>query len=82
MKNPPASSSRDLFLMKEMDKYNFKTQGEKQIFLSDLKPGNSFLLAGRKFKKNETRRTRILCEELGSGKKFLISRLAKVKPLD
>jgi hypothetical protein len=82
MKNPPASSSRDLFLMKEMDKYNVKNQDEGQIFLSDLKPGNSFLLEGRKFTKRETRRTRILCEELGSGKKFLVSSLAKVKPLD
>lgn len=82
MRNPSASSSRDLFLMKEMSKYDilngFKSE---QIFLSDLLPGKEFLLSGRKFKKGVTRRTRILCEEVDSGKKFLVSRLAKVQPI-
>jgi hypothetical protein len=82
MKNPSASSARDLFLMKEMSKYDKKEGESQELFLSDLLPGNSFLLAGRQFTKGETRRTRILCEEIGSGKKFLVSRLAKVKPLD
>lgn len=82
MKNPAASSSRDLFLMKEMSKYDLPTtQNSEQVFLSDLLPGKEFLLSGRKFKKGITRRTRILCEEVDSGRKFLVSRLAKVKPL-
>ena len=82
MKNPSASPSRDLFLMKEMSKYDIPTdQSSEQIFLSDLLPGKEFLLSGRTFKKGITRRTRILCEEVDSGKKFLVSRLAKVKPL-
>jgi hypothetical protein len=82
MQNTSASSSRDLFLMKEMSKYDilngFKSE---QIFLSDLLPGKEFLFSGRKFKKGVTRRTRILCEEVDSGKKFLVSRLAKVQPI-
>lgn len=82
MKNPAASSSRDLFLMKEMSKYDrLPDPGSIDIFLSDLTPGSQFLLSGRKFLKGETRRTRVLCEEIDSGKKFLVSRLAKVKPL-
>ncbi len=82
MANPSASSSRDLFLMKEMGKYDTpsgKLDGE--IFLSDLTPGTDFLLSGRKFRKGETRRTRVLCEEVDSGRKYLVSRLAKVKPV-
>lgn len=82
MRNPSASSARDLFLMKEMSKYDTKNPHSKEVFLSDLSPGNTFLLSGRKFRKGETRRTRILCEEVGSGKKFLVSRLAKVQPSD
>ncbi|HSF52455.1 MAG TPA: SprT-like domain-containing protein [Algoriphagus sp.] len=82
MQNPSASSARDLFLMKEMSKYDLITETkEEEIFLSDLMPGREFILSGRKFQKGETRRTRVLCEEVGSGKKYLVSRLAKVKPL-
>lgn len=82
MQNPSASSSRDLFLRKEMSKYDkFIESLEGEIFLSDLMPGKQFILSGRKFKKGETRRTRVMCEEVDSGKKFLVSNLAKVKPL-
>jgi hypothetical protein len=82
MRSPAASSSRDLFLMKEMSKYDFRSESvSDQVFLSDLLPGKEFLLSGRKFKKGETKRTRVLCEEVDSGRKFLVSRLAKVKPV-
>lgn len=82
MQNPSASSARDLFLMKEMSKYDVKSETiSDHIFLSDLLPGREFLLSGRKFKKGETKRTRVLCEEVDSGRKFLVSRLAKVKPV-
>jgi hypothetical protein len=79
MLNPKASSSGDLFLMKEMSKYDLTSQENKFIFLSDLKLGIKFLLAGREFEKGETRRTRVLCIEVISGKKFLITQLAKVE---
>jgi hypothetical protein len=79
MRNPSASSARDLFLMKEMSKYDKNPGFIKDTFLSDLAPGSIFLVSGREFKKGETKRTRVLCEEISSGKKFLISRLAKVK---
>ena len=83
MRNPSASSARDLFLMKEMSKYDSGNSAtETTFFLADLAPQTHFELAGRKFKKGETRRTRILCEELTTGKKFLVSRLAKVIRLD
>lgn len=82
MKNPAASSTRDLFLMKELSKYDTNLTPEMPNFLADLAPQATFLLAGRTFKKGETRRTRILCEEVATGKKFLVSRLAKVTRLD
>jgi hypothetical protein len=78
MRNPKASSSGDLFLMKEMSKYDLPNHESKSVFLSDLKPGNKFLLAGREFEKGETRRTRVLCMEVKSGRTFLIAQLAKV----
>lgn len=82
MRNPAASSSRDLFLMKEMSKYDIPSESvSDHVFLSDLLPGKEFLLSGRKFKKGQTKRTRVLCEEVDSGRKFLVSRLAKVKPV-
>jgi len=78
MRNPSASSARDLFLMKEMSKYDFKKSDSKDSFLSDLPPGSVFQISGKKFKKGETRRTRVICEEIDTGKKYLISRLARV----
>ncbi|MEP0711504.1 SprT-like domain-containing protein [Algoriphagus sp.] len=79
MRNPKASSSADLFLMKELSKYDKNNSFEHVIFLSDIKVGKRFLLAGREFEKGETRRTQVLCEEVTSGSKYLISQLAKVK---
>ncbi|WP_332912411.1 hypothetical protein [Algoriphagus boritolerans] len=65
-----------------MSKYDIRNDSiVDQVFLSDLLPGKEFLLSGRKFKKGETKRTRVLCEDVNSGKKYLISRLAKVKPV-
>lgn len=78
MRNPSASSAKDLFLMKEMGKYDTNQATTTGSFLADLAPGSIFIVSGRKFKKGETRRTRVLCEEIATGKKFLISRLAKV----
>ncbi len=82
MRNPKASSSSDLFLTKEISKYDDKSTNQEIVFLSDIKPGIRFLLGGREFEKGETRRTRVLCQEVKTGKKYLIAQLAKVKPID
>jgi hypothetical protein len=68
--------------MKEMSKYDEATPHRTTFFLADLAPQTNFELAGRRFRKGETRRTRILCEELETGKKYLVSRLARVTKLD
>jgi hypothetical protein len=81
LKNPKASSSSDLFLVKEMSKYDQRLENQQDTFLSDLIPGKRFLLSGREFEKGETRRTRVVCLEIKTGRKFLVAQLAKVIPL-
>lgn len=79
MVNPKASSGADLFLNREVRKYD-KGNGESHtVYLNDLKIGEEFLLKGRKFKKENTRRTRVLCLEMDSGKKYLISAHAEIQ---
>lgn len=78
MLNPKASTGADLFLAREVRKYDHQENGKKIIYLSDIKPGTDFSLKGRQFKKEATRKTRILCLELHTGKKYLISGNAEV----
>lgn len=78
MANPKASTGADLFLVREVRKYDHQETGKKIIYLSEVKTGSDFLLKGRQFKKETTRRTRILCLELDTGKKYLISGNAQV----
>ncbi|MDN3205220.1 SprT-like domain-containing protein [Algoriphagus sediminis] len=79
MQNPKASSAGDIWLMKEMAKYDVDRDVEKS-FLADLPLGSSFELSGRRFRKESVRRTRALCLELSSRRKFYVNLLAKVKP--
>lgn len=76
--NPKASTGADLFLNKEVKKYNQKTEGNQGVLLCDLRLGDMFLLKGRRFQKEATRRTRVLCLEVTSGKKYLISAHAEI----
>ena len=77
MANPKASSGADLFLGRVLREYDNPVSGE--LLLADLPIGEVFVLQGRKFKKESTRRTRVLCAEIASGRKFLISAHAEVK---
>ncbi len=79
MQNPKASSAGDLWLMKEMGKYDEVKESE-ECFLADLPLGSSFELSGRMFRKESVKRTRALCLELSSKRKFYVNLLAKVKP--
>jgi hypothetical protein len=47
--------------------------------LVDLSKGEIFELQGRKFQKEHIRRTRVLCAEINTGRKYLISAHAEVK---
>ncbi len=78
--NPPASTVRDAALMKGLQLFD-KEQliPEKMLHLEDLKSGESFLFMNRIFTKLETRRTRIMCLEKLSNRKFTIPKQAVVE---
>ena len=78
MHNPKASSGADLFLMKELRKYDTQDPDRLKTLLSDVKLGEKFELKHRVFQKLESRRTRVLCMEVATGKRFLISNHAAV----
>lgn len=80
LKNPPASSSSDEKLVKELKKYD---EDSDTIYLSDLEEGVSFSLNGsRTFTKGLKRRTRYLCREISSSKEYLIHGIAEVRIVD
>lgn len=76
IKNPKASSCNDHELSMAIRKYDSDTEG---LFLNDIPEGTTFVFAKRKFKKNELRRTRFVCEEIPTGRKYLISKSAQIK---
>ena len=82
MNNPKASTGSDLFLMKELRKYDKNTCIYEEPVLGDLSINAHFLLRKRQFKKLRTQRTRVLCQELATGRNYLISAHAVVKEID
>ena len=76
--NPKASSCSDVDLLKALRGQN--TEGELR-FLGELPEGITFQFNNRIFVREHKKRTRILCLEPASGKKFLISEAATVKPV-
>ena len=79
MTNPKASTGADYFLMKELNKYNTPGNRLQGVLLGDLKIGAKFELKSRIFLKLEVRRTRVLCREVATGKRYLISSHAEVE---
>ena len=79
MRNPKASSQSDPVLFKILRKYDQDFDPDQSdTCLEDLTEGESFVLNGRRYTKLKIRRTRSLCIEEKSGRKYLISELAKV----
>jgi SprT protein len=79
MQNPKASTYADARLVKALQAYDVSAEG---ILLQELEIGASFLLKKRAFKKGELRRTRVLCEDLSTGRKYLIPKIALVTLLE
>lgn len=77
MQNPKASTGSDHKLAKVLRSYD-KDKDDTLIFLMDIAPEMEFTLQKRHFIKKETRRTRIVCEEISTGRRFLISGRAEV----
>jgi SprT protein len=78
MKDPKASSCNDHSLMRVLKEYDKL----ESTFLGDLQKGQVFKLGTRAFKKEDLRRTRFVCQEVSTGRKYLISKSAVVNPSD
>lgn len=74
--NPKASSCADHDLLKALRSFD---QNHHLIPLADVPLGTKFILAGRVFNKGELRRTRFLCLEIKSNRRFVISAMALVE---
>lgn len=74
--NPKAASCSDPALMMALSKYDEHKSG---ILLAELVVGEEFLLESRHFKKEGRKRTRSICLEMKTGRKYLISEVARVE---
>ncbi len=79
MKNPKASSYADQNLMMALRNYDLNKINRP--VLGDLEIGDTFKINNRVFKKGETKRTRVLCQEVKSRRKYLIPKIAEVECL-
>lgn len=76
MVNPPASSARDINLVKALKKYD---PISNTVHLSELPIGSIFTINKNKtFIKGNKQRTRYLCKEIKSNKQYLIHEVAEV----
>jgi SprT protein len=75
MHNPAASSCHSLPLASALHKYSHP---EGKIMLSELPAGAGFLLGNRHFLRREKRRTRYLCEEVSTRRRYVIAATALV----
>lgn len=74
-KNPKASSCSDPILYQILKQ--FDTPSDK-VLLKDLSIGSAFIFNKSRFIKLEKKRTRSVCKEIESGRKYMISDLAEV----
>ncbi len=79
MKNPKASSANDQDLYQSLRRYD---DGAQQTLLKDIEEGGFFLFRKKQYRKITKRRTRSLCEQLGTGRRYLISEIAEVDKLE
>ena len=80
MKNPKASSQSDAKLSRLLRQYD-SHQNITDVYLEDLNEGEAFDLNGRSYTKIKKRRTRSLCKDNLTGKKYLVSESAPVKKI-
>lgn len=78
MRNPKASSCSDHSLTLALSQYDSKPSNT----LHQLAMGDLFKLGKKTFKKETLRRTRYVCLEVKTGRKYLISKTAQIEPLE
>jgi hypothetical protein len=77
MKNPPASSARDVSLISELKKYDAPSN---LLTLNEIESGATFTLNQKRiFVKGVKRRTRFICKEISTKKEYLIHGVAEVE---
>ena len=79
LNNIKASSCSDIHLSRVLMKYDENPNNE--ITLEKINKNSTFVLNGKTFLKGELRRTRYLCLEKKSNKKYLINRLIRVNEI-
>ncbi len=78
-KNPKAASCSDPILYNILRQYDVPTD---QIPLSKIEVGQVFDFQGKQFLKLEKKRTRSVCQEVETKKRYLISEIARVKIIE
>lgn len=78
MRNPKASSQSDPYLVVALKSFDPQ---DDAIYLHQLVEGTLFSFKDRVFKKEKKQRTRALCLEIATGKRYLIPEIAPVQPL-
>ena len=79
LKNPKASTYADPVLVNALR--NHDEQKTDLVLLSTLEEGDIFEFNKRMYKKISLRRTRVLCQQADSSRKYLISKMALVRNL-
>jgi len=79
LKNPKASTWSDAKLVMALKSYDEEQPDESETYLSEVESGISFYFNNRRFTKIEKRRTRVLCLDHNSGRKYLIPQVALVR---
>lgn len=75
MKNPKASSQSDLKLVVALRNYDPETD---LVHLEQIDEGDHFFFQGHQYTKLKLRRTRVLCLQCKTGRKYLIPKIALV----
>ena len=78
LKNPKATSCTDPQLVRALNQYDGNAL---KPLLFDLPIGSNFQFNSKTYKSLEKKRTRIVCLELKSGRKYLINGMAQVEQL-
>jgi len=79
MQNPKASVGADVVLWSKLNQHNGMLFDQSLVHLPD---GSLFSFKNRRYKKIMLRRTRVLCQDVATKKKYLINGIAQVQKMD
>lgn len=77
---PKASSCTDLALSRVLKRYD--SEKHTLITVEELRENECFILNNKSFKRGKLRRKRYMCEEIGTGKLYLVHCLAEVERIE